>query len=519
MRRTTDEIRPSLKEPRAPRARAASFDDLTERYRWTALAVILIGTFMVVLDSTIVSVALDAIGRSLHSSSGIDWIITGYLLVVGVMQPPTGWLADRIGRKPIFLGAMVIFASGSLLTALSPSLPIMIVCRGLQAVGGGAIFPIGMAMVYELFPANRRGTAMGVQGVANMAAPAAGPVIGGWIITSFSWRWLFLINVPIGIAGTILAAILLKNNGFQEARPFDWTGTGLVGSGVLCVLLALSEGASWGWQSTQTMVIGIVGVILLAIFAWWVLRRTKTPVVDIRMFRITTFSLTIAVICLLTLAQYARLVFIPLELESLRRMTALHTGLLLVPGALGAATMMPFAGRLADRIGAKIPVTVGMIPVAAATYYLSTLTPTSSQGWLVFWLFASGAGTGLAMMPNTVVGLNSLPSRLIATGAALRSLSRQMAAAGAVAILTAIVTSQLSGNLAFTGLHTIAQAQAAYNTAFRWGFWAIVATIIVALFLPGRTKAKELQEARMAEQLAMRESGAGAMSAVGGEGD
>lgn len=506
----------SSNNPSPADATHQSTTELSERYRWTALAVIVVGTFMVVLDSTIVSVALDPIGQSLHAANGIDWIITAYLLMVGVCQPITGWLADRLGRKRVFIVAMIVFASGSLCTAFSPSLAVMLLFRGVQGVGGAAMMPVGMAMVYELFPADRRGAAMGIQGIAMMSAPAAGPVIGGWLITSFSWRWLFFINVPIGIVGTIAATIVLRNTGFQENRPFDWIGTSLIGSGVLCVLLALSEGAAWGWGSTRTVALGVTGLLLLAVFGGWVVRRSNNPVVDIRMFKIPTFTLTICVICLLTLAQYARLVFVPLELESLRHYTALHTGLLLTPGAIGSAIMMPFSGRLADRIGAKIPVTVGMIPVAGATWYLSTLTPTSSQRWLIFWLFASGVGTGLAMMPNTVVGLNSLPARLIATGSALRSLSRQMAAAAAVAILTAIVSSQLGGHLAFNGSHSVFFAQHAYNTAFRAGFFAILATMVVATFLPGRAKAKELQRERLEEAKLMEGS---VVSAGGGEAD
>jgi EmrB/QacA subfamily drug resistance transporter len=463
------------------------------------MAVVLIGSFMVVLDSTIVSVALDAIGQQFHTTTGVDWIVTAYLLAVGVVQPPTGWLADRIGRKPVFITSMGLFAAGSLCSALAPSLPLLVVFRIVQGLGGGAMVPVGMAMIYELFPPDRRGFAMGIWGVAVMGAPAIGPVLGGWFVTEFSWRLMFMINVPIGIVGVIAALRLLKNTGFREARPLDWQGTALLGAGVACVLLALSQGAAWGWQSERTLALGGVGVALLIAFGGWALRGTQAPVMDLRMFRIPTFSMTVTIICLLTLAQYGRLIFIPLELESLRHLSALHTGALLIPGAIGAAITMPISGRLADKIGAKIPVTIGLIPVAAATYYYSTLDPHSSELTLMIWLFVAGMGTGLAMMPNTVVGLNSLPAPLIATGSALRQLSRQMAGAVAVAVLTAIVASQLGGHIVFDGSHSVEHAQHAYNTAFRFGFYALIATILLALLLPGRSKSRELQRARQAE--------------------
>ena len=398
-----------------------------ERYRWVALGVVLIGTFMVILDSTIVTVALDPIGQSMNSRSGVEWIVTAYLLAVGVVQPATGWLADRIGRKPVFIASMVLFASGSLACAVAPNLGMLILFRTLQGLGGGAMLPVGMAIIYELFPPDRRGAAMGVWGVAAMAAPAIGPGLGGWLVTQLSWRWLFLINVPIGVIGTVLALRLLRNTGFRERRRFDWIGTALIVAGLVPLLLALSEGSNWGWQTTKTIGFLVVGLVLLVAFGIWVLTKADHPLVDLRMFKIPTFSVTTAIICLLTLSQYGRLVFVPYELESLRHLTPLHTGLLLTPTAIGAAIMMPIGGRLADRIGARLPVTVGLIPVAASTWYLSTLSPNSSENWLMVWLFISGAGFGLAMMPNTVAGLNSLPGNLIATGSAISTLAQKPA--------------------------------------------------------------------------------------------
>ncbi|HET8930098.1 MAG TPA: DHA2 family efflux MFS transporter permease subunit [Acidimicrobiales bacterium] len=486
-------------------APTATYDieGITERYRWTALSIVLIGTFMVILDTTIVTVALDPIGTSIHAPNGVEWIITAYLLAVGVVQPVTGWAADRVGRKPVFIWSMVLFAGGSLACAMAPNLGVIIFFRVLQGLGGGAMLPVGMAIIYELFPPDRRGMAMGIWGVAAMSGPAIGPVLGGWLVTQFDWRWLFLVNLPIGVIGTLLAAKVLRNNGFREARPLDWTGLAIVTIGLVAVLLALSEGASWGWTSTATIVAASVGAALLVLFGRWSLRHAEFPLIDLRMFRISIYSLTIAVICLMTLSQYGRIVFIPLELEGLRSLTPLRTGLILAPTALGAAITMPIGGRLADRIGARIPVTLGLIPVAAATWYFAHLTPSSSETTLMIWMFVSGVGFGIAMMPNTVTGLNSLPSRLIATGSATRQLCRQVFGSVAVAGLTAVVASQLGGHVTSAGAGSVEQAQAAYNDVFLLGFWFLIATIGVALFLPGKRVAMGLHEARRLEQEAM----------------
>ncbi|MGC2241185.1 MAG: MFS transporter, partial [Acidimicrobiia bacterium] len=165
-----------------------------DRYPWIAMGVVLIGTFMVILDTTIVNVALPQIGLALDRQAGIEWVVTAYLLAVGLAQPPTGWLADRFGRKRLFIVSLGFFVIGSLGAALSPNLGSLVGARVIQGLGGGALMPVGMAMIYELFPPHRRGTALGVWGVAAMAGPAFGPVIGGYLVTNVSWHWLFLIN-------------------------------------------------------------------------------------------------------------------------------------------------------------------------------------------------------------------------------------------------------------------------------------------------------------------------------------
>lgn len=477
-------------------------EDVTERYRWTALGVVLIGTFMVILDTTIVTVALDPIGKNLHAQAGVEWIVTIYLLAVGIMQPATGWLADRIGRKPVFLGAMGAFAAGSLLCAAAPNLGMLITFRALQGLAGGAMLPVGLALIYELFPAHRRGTALGVWGVAAMAAPAIGPTLGGWLATS-NWRLVFLINAPVGAIGVVLGLRLLRNTGYRETRPFDMVGTVLSTLGVVALLLALSEANAWGWASTRIVVLFVIGAAFIGAFIAWALRGTRFPLLDVRVFRIPIFTITIVIICLLTLSQYSRLVFMPLMLESLRHYSPLHAGLVLTPTAVGAGSMMPIGGRLADKIGSRLLVTVGLIVVAFATWMLGHLTPTSSDVHIGLILFVSGLGFGTAMMPNTVAGLNSVPAPLIAQASAGRQLCRQVVGAVAVAGLTAVLEAYLGNHLTYNGSHTVTHVQAGYNAVFLWSFWALIVAVALALFLPGRTRMKELQAERAQEAEAL----------------
>lgn len=483
----------AVSENPAPRPRQP---DVSGRYRWVAMAVVLVGSYMVILDSTIVNVALPQIGIDLHDTNGIEWIVTAYLLAVGLSLPVTGWLADRFGRKLIFTVSIASFTTGSLLAALSPNLGMLIFFRVLQGLGGGAMMPVGMTMIYELFPPKQRGTALGIWGVAIMAGPAVGPVLGGYLVTAASWRWLFIINVPIGCIGFVMAIKLLRDFGFREHRQFDLAGFVLASIGLVALLLAFSEAGTWGWFAPKTVALMGVGAVLLAIFCWRSL-HIPTPLISVKMFAIGAFSSTMVIVCLLTILQFGRLVFIPIELETLRHYSALKTGLILTPSALGAGLTNPIGGRLADRIGARVPVCIGTAVVALAALFLARLTPTTSILDITLILLVQGLGNGLAIMPNTVASLNSLTGNLIAQGSAVRSLMRQIAGSLGVGILASVVAAQIGTHGA-----SIATQQNAYNSVFLIGFIATLGALALSFLLPGKAQMEALQEARTAEELA-----------------
>jgi DHA2 family multidrug resistance protein len=465
-----------------------------DRYRWVAMAIVLIGTFMVILDTSIVNVALPQIGADFHTISGVEWIVTAYLLAVGVAMMATGWFADRFGRKAVFVVSLALFTAGSLLCACSPDLGFLVLCRVLQGLGGGALMPLAMAMIYELFEPHERGRAFGIWGIAAMAAPALGPVVGGYLATVSTWRWLFLINVPIGAIGVPIAVRLLRDVGYREHRRFDGVGLGVSSLGLVLVLLALSQAPDWGWGSLAFVSSIGTGVVLLAAFTVRAL-RTEHPLIEMRIFAVPVFSLTMAVIWCLTIAQFARLVFIPLELETLRGLSALRVGVALTPSALGIATTMPIGGRLADRIGARVPCTIGMIVLAISFWPLGHLGVDTSLWVISLWLFVGGLGAGLAMMPNTVAGMNSVSSRLVAQASAVRSLNRQLAGAFGTAILASFLTSR-NGPIGSHAGHATASAVAGYNDLFILGMWVLVFTVLLGLFLPGKKQSLAMQEDR-----------------------
>lgn len=474
-----------------------------DRYPWVAMGVVLIGTFMVILDTTIVNVALPQIGIALDRQDGIEWIVTVYLLAVGLAQPPTGWLADHFGRKRMFTASLGLFTAGSLLAALAPTLEILVAFRAVQGLGGGALMPVGMAMIYELFPPHRRGTALGLWGVAAMAGPAFGPVIGGYLVTTVSWHWLFLVNVPIGVFGIVAATRLLRDTGYQESRPFDGIGLSLVSVGLVLWLFAFARASDWGWGSPLTVSCLAVGAVLLSLFVAWEL-RVAHPVIDVRMFRVPIFTLTMVLTAGLVIVQFAILVFVPLELQTVREMTALEVGLMLVPVAAAAAITFPLGGRLTDRIGPRLPVMMGGALLATSATILANLSVSSSLLTIELALVAQGLGFGFALMPNGVTSMNVLPSRFVAQASGLRQLNTRVAASFGVAVLATVVAMKM-GAVSPAGPDGVAAdtAQAAYNQVF------VIAAIVagcataLAVLLPDRARTMQIQRERAAEHRAL----------------
>jgi EmrB/QacA subfamily drug resistance transporter len=448
---------------------------------WIPMIVILLGTIMVVLDSTIVNVALEPIGRDLHATRGIEWVVTAYLVAVCVSQPAAGWLADRFGQKPIYQLSVVAFTLASLGAALSPNLGVLIAMRALQGFGGGALLPVGMTIVFGLFPREEHGRAIGVWGLAAMAAPALGPTLGGWLVTSVSWHWLFLINLPIGIAATVLGVSLLPDLPVTPARPFDVPGFLTGGGGVALTVLGLSEANRWGWTSPATVVTVLVGAALLGIFIVVEL-RTERPLLELRMFSRPVFRLAFVMAFLITSSQFARLVFIPLSLEKLRDFTALKVGVILGPAALATALGMTIGGRIVDQVGPRLPVLLGVIVLIPSALLLGFLDLHTPVWWIVVLLCGQGVGMGLTSAPLVVAGMGALPASLIAQGSAMRSVLQQFAGAMGVAVFGAVYAARAGTQ------PTAEHAQQSFNTIFIATTVTLVVALVLATRLPGRRR-------------------------------
>ena len=463
------------------------------------MGAVLFGTFMVSLDQTIVTIALPRIGAELRALDGIDLVMTAYLLALGVVQPATGWLADRFGRKRVFLASLVLFCGGALLAGAAADLPQLVLARVVQGVGGGAIFPVGMAMIYEQVPPGRRGMAMGAWSFALAVAPALGPTLGGIIVTTLGWRWLFFVNVPIGIVGVLVGARVLRFAGFRERRRFDALGFGLVTAGLASVLYAVSDANSAGWTSPQTLVLGGSGSLLLAAFVAHELREPE-PLIDLRMFAIPAYSVAMLLVGAMIAVTLGRLVFLPLELVGVRGLSEVEVGLILTPAALTGAVAAPAAGMLTDRIGARPPVIIGLVATATASLGFANLALDTPTAVIALLVAVQGFGNGLALTPNNVAGMNALPQRLLARGTAIRSTSRQVAGSFSIALLSAYVAARI-GDLAPPDEPAQALAQQdAYNGAFAvLTILGLASLVLAILFVPRSDEMRDNVSARAVE--------------------
>src|ERR1700685_96160 len=346
----------------------SSGSDKIEAYVWRISFVVIIGSIMSILDTTIVNVALDTLSHELHATiSQIQWVVTGYLLSLAAVIPVTGWASRRFGAKRVYLFSLVLFTAGSALCGLATSSTELILFRVLQGVGGGMILPIGQLMMAEAAGPKRMGRVMSIVAVPAMLAPILGPAIGGLILDNVTWRWIFFVNVPIGAIAVIAALRVLPNVPPSKAERLDFGGLGLMASGLVLLTYGLAEIGSTGQFTSPKVVIPcIAGIALLVGFVFHALRmRTGKPLLDLRLYKRPTFSSASFAMFCLGAALFGGMILLPLYWQDIRHESVLHTGLLTAPQGLGMALVMPLAGKLTDRFGGG--------PLALAGVILTTL--------------------------------------------------------------------------------------------------------------------------------------------------
>jgi EmrB/QacA subfamily drug resistance transporter len=438
--------------PSAPARRPARIERLSgglDRSTLTVAGVAVLGLIMAALDTTIVNVALDTLARDLHVSlAAVQWMATGYLLAVASVIPLSGWITERFGSKPTWIGSIALFAIGSGLCALATSAGELIAFRILQGLGGGMLLPAGFTLVAQSAGPRRVGRAFGLIGVPILLGPIFGPILGGLIVDNAPWQWIFLVNLPIAVLAIAAAVRLLHPDaGRADAGKLDWLGVALLCPGLAGIVFGLSETESHGGFG-DPVAFGpvLVGLALVGMFVWHSLRVAR-PLIDVRLFRSRGFRAAAIATFLLGAALFGALLVLPLYYQVDRGQSALQAGLLLAPQGIGAALMLPVSGPLTDRVGGG-PVTVfGCCLVALATLpwaFVSDDTPYALLGGM---LFVRGMGLGASIQPTIAAAFAVLDSAQVPRATAALNSLRQIGGSVGTALLAVVLQHETAAAL------------------------------------------------------------------------
>jgi len=403
-------------------------------------AVFVAAMFMSIMDATVVNVAIPTLGREFEASNAqVDWVVTAYLLSLAVFIPASGWIGDRFGTKRTFLFALAVFTFGSLLCGIAQSLPELVAFRVLQGVGGGMMTPVGTAMLFRAFPPVRRARASQVLIVPTVIAPALGPIIGGLLVERLSWRWVFTINVPVGLMAFVFGALLLVEHREARAGRFDLPGFVLSGVGLSTLLYAISQGPVRGWGSSIVVATAVTSVVAFTLLAVVELRRSD-PMLDLRLLSDRLFRQS-NLVCLFAYAAFLGLLFVmPLFLQEARGASPLQSGLTTFPEAIGVLVSTQIVARLYGRVGPRRLMTGGLVWVAACLAAMSTLDAASSQWTIRGLMFATGVGMAFVIMPQQAATFATISPAATGRASAIYNTQRQTAAALGVAVLATVLT-------------------------------------------------------------------------------
>jgi DHA2 family multidrug resistance protein len=413
-------------------------------YRWFVLANIMLGTFMAVLDATIVNVGLTKMMSAFGTSvDKIEWVLTAYLLVFAVVLPSSGWIADHWGHKRSYFLGLLLFTSGSLFCSLSSNENMLIAFRVIQGAGAGFIMPVGMSIITHEFPPEKRGMALGFWGIASSSSVSLGPLLGGYLIDTFSWHAMFDVNVPIGIFAMIATLVILREYKTETARSFDLIGFVSMTSFLVFLLLALSDGnASWntgGWTSNFIMTCFGIAFVSFVIFLTTEL-TVEHPIIDLRILKNRNFGMANIMLFIFGLAFFGNSFLLPLYLQNSLGYTALQTGIMFLPVGIIMAFMSPVAGWMTDKLNPKIPIFIGIVLTFLSMYLYKDLTLNTEYWTLMVPLFIRGFGLGFMFIPLSTIAINDIPRAKMAQATGLFNTIRQVGGSFGVAILGTLLT-------------------------------------------------------------------------------
>ncbi|MDX6153093.1 DHA2 family efflux MFS transporter permease subunit [Marinococcus sp. PL1-022] len=474
-------------------------DQKEELNKGVLLFVLISGCFLSVLNQTLLNVALSNLMEVFKvTAATVQWLSTGFLLVNGMLVPITAFLMKRFTTRQLFISSMSFLLLGTIICATAPTFMILLIGRMIQAIGAGIILPLMMNVIMLIFPAEKRGGAMGLIGFAMIFAPAIAPTLAGFTIDYVSWRWLFIGLTPLIVLVIGLSFKFLVNVSETEKSKLDIVSVVFSTIGFGFILYGFSNAGNNGWASAVVVFSLIIGLLFTIFFCVRQI-KSKEPVLNLSVFKYKTFTLTSLLNVLITMIMYADLILLPIYLQTGRGFTALEAGLLLLPGAIINAVLSPFTGRLYDRVGAKPLFIVGLLFIIPSMWAVTDLTVTTSFVYLMIRTIILRIGLSFITMPINTSALNALPKQLAAHGSAAVNTVRLLAGAIGTAVVVTIYTSQVMSYTstiinenpsASSGqIEKLSSVSGSGDAYFFMMILAIVA-LLVTLFMP-RTELKK----------------------------
>jgi DHA2 family multidrug resistance protein len=434
-----------------------------ENHKWGVLVVVVLGSFMAILDNNIVNVALPKIMATFGATvDQIEWIITGYMIAFAISMPATSWLREVFNLKKVFIASLAVFCFGSALCGLAWSKDSLIAFRVIQALGGGSLMPTGLTLVTEVFPPQERGMAMGTWSIGAMVAPAIGPFLGGYLVDEVSWRSIFYINLPVGVIAILAAFFLLPSSrAGMSTRRFDVVGYLSFSVFLGFLLVALAQGQREGWDSDY--ILSCLSLSFLGLVAFIASNfLVKEPIIDLRLFANYNFLMANIVNFVRAVAIFGSMFLLPLFLQTILDYTALQTGIIVAPTAISVAIVSPLSGRITDRIGPRIPLFCGIVLVIYSLYLYKDIS-LNSDYWFFFWpQVMRGAGLGLLNAPIISAAMNAIRREQTAVASGLISVIMQVGGAFGVATLGTL----LQRREFFHYAHSLQQMNNAFSPFF-----------------------------------------------------
>jgi EmrB/QacA subfamily drug resistance transporter len=436
-----------------------SFILTKEREHWWITLVVMFGFTTAGLSVTVVNLAFPKIMTSLRADLDVmQWVQTGYMIMQAVMMPSVGWLGARLGNRRLYLIALGVFVGGSVLCGLAWDVYSLIAFRVVQAIGAGPLFPISQVILFQSFPTEKRGLAMGISSLGFSFGPMVGPVLGGYLLDFASWRIVFYLNVPIGLFTLVLGYFILPRPAQSEARRLDLVGMLTFATFLVTFLLAMSQGRIEGWDSLY--ILTLLGLALGAGVGFVVAElRSDEPFVDLRLYANSAFTMASLVVFLNTISFMSTNFLVALFLQIHLDYTPLQVAWMLMPSAVVIGTLSVIAGRLSDLIAPKILVIAGLALVAWCLLQYATITAWTGVGMITFWLTLRGFARSFTIAPLNTASLRTLPEAQVRMGTGLLSLNRGIASAGSVALAATLLQNRLAARIIYLaqdqGLHAI----------------------------------------------------------------